>query len=203
MMMSSRTATLLVSVALFAAATRLTSAFSVTNPTKTSVDRAATNLYSETPSTDRRSFLTKASTAAVAAAIIASPQSACAAGDSKEALVKDLEDSLAKLKGVPEMIRAEEWDKVRTVLKTPPVNQLWNLGESQNTIVKLAKATGEFELLEVKDDLAISLQMTDQYVYDNNFIYYQPGNGKTKVKEPMEMAGKAMVALQEAIDAVR
>lgn len=31
------------------------------------------------------------------------------------------------------------------------------------------------ELLELKDELAISLQMTDQYSYDNVFIYYQPG----------------------------
>ncbi|KAL3769955.1 hypothetical protein ACHAW5_010029 [Stephanodiscus triporus] len=28
--------------------------------------------------------------------------------------------------------------------------------------------------MEMKDELAISLQMTDQYSYDNNFIYYQP-----------------------------
>lgn len=55
------------------------------------------------------------------------------------------------------------------------MNQLWNLGESQNTLVKLAKETGNFDLMEVKDELAISLQMTDQYSYDNVFIYYQPG----------------------------
>ena len=67
---------------------------------------------------------------------------------------------------------------MRTVLKTPPVNQLWNLGESQNTLVKLAKETGNFDLMEVKDELAISLQMTDQYSYDNVFIYYQPGKLK-------------------------
>jgi len=79
------------------------------------------------------------------------------------------------------------------------VNQLWNLGESQNTLVKFAKETGEFELVEMKDELAISLQMTDQYSYDNVFIYYQPGNGKVKVKEPLEMANKAIVQLKEAI----
>ena len=41
--------------------------------------------------------------------------------------------------------------------------------------MKLAKETGAMELLELKDDLAISLQMCDQYSYDNVFIYYQPG----------------------------
>ena len=99
------------------------------------------------------------------------------------------------------LVDAAEWDKIRTVLKTPPVNELWNLGESKNTLVKLAKETGEFELMEMKDELAISLQMCDQYSYDNNFIYYQPGNGKIKTKEPMEMANKAISQLKEAVDA--
>ena len=65
----------------------------------------------------------------------------------------------------------------------------------------MAKETGEFELMEMKDELAISLQMCDQYSYDNNFIYYQPGNGKIKTKEPMEMANKAISQLKEAVDA--
>lgn len=58
------------------------------------------------------------------------------------------------------------------------------------------------DLMELKDELSISLQMTDQYSYDNVFIYYQPGNGKVKVKEPMEMAKKAIGELREAIDVV-
>lgn len=41
--------------------------------------------------------------------------------------------------------------------------------------MKLVKENGNFDLLEMKDELAISLQMTDQYSYDNVFIYYQPG----------------------------
>ena len=56
--------------------------------------------------------------------------------------------------------------------------------------------------MELKDELSISLQMTDQYSYDNVFIYYQPGNGKVKVKEPMEMAEKAIGELKMAIEAV-
>lgn len=54
--------------------------------------------------------------------------------------------------------------------------------------------------MELKDDLSISLQMTDQYSYDNVFIYYQPGNGKVKIKEPLEMCEKAIGELREAID---
>ena len=40
------------------------------------------------------------------------------------------------------------------------------------------------ELIELSEDLSSALQLTDQYVYDNNFIYFQPGNGKLKYKEP-------------------
>ncbi len=79
------------------------------------------------------------------------------------------------------------------------MNQLWNLGESQNTLVKLAKDTGEFELLELKDELAISLQMCDQLTYDNAFVYFQPGNGKVKIKEPTDLALKAMNQIGDAI----
>jgi len=121
----------------------------------------------------RRSLFTSVATASATFAFGAS-QPAFAA-DTKEALIADLNDSLTKIQTIPSLVDALEWDKVRTVLKTPPVNQLWNLGESQNTLVKLAKETGEFELMEMKDELAISLQMTDQYSYDNVFIYYQPG----------------------------
>lgn len=151
----------------------------------------------------RRSFLSTVATVSSSAAadIVATPaQPAFAAEESKESLIADLKDSLSKIQAIPPLLESSEWDKVRTVLKTPPVNQLWNLGESKNTLVKLAKETGDFELMEMKDELAISLQMTDQYSYDNVFIYYQPGNGKVKTKEPLEMAKKAIVQLKEALD---
>lgn len=148
----------------------------------------------------RRSFIAAASSSAAAAIVVTPPQPAFAADENKESLIADLKDSLSKIQTIPPLLESSEWDKVRTVLKTPPVNQLWNLGESKNTLVKLAKETGDFELMEMKDELAISLQMTDQYSYDNVFIYYQPGNGKVKVKEPLEMAKKAISQLKEALD---
>ena len=71
--------------------------------------------------------------------------------------------------------------------------------QSQNTITILAKETGEFELLELKDELAISLQICDQLTYDNAFVYFQPGNGKVKIKEPKDLAKKSIGQIQEAI----
>ncbi len=111
----------------------------------------------------------------VLSAFAAYPRPSCASSDTVDALLSDLSESLAKLNDVPSLLRNSEWDKVRTILKTPPVNQLWNLGDDRNALTKLAKETGEMGLLEMRDELSISLQMTDQYSYDNNFIYYQPG----------------------------
>mmetsp|Transcript_28135 Transcript_28135/g.64384 ORF Transcript_28135/g.64384 Transcript_28135/m.64384 type:complete len:203 (-) Transcript_28135:416-1024(-) len=150
------------------------------------------------PLSNRRIFLSTISTAAVTTSLIPTIVSA-AVDDSKESMVSDLKESLVRLQSVPDLLKAGEWEKARGVLKSPPVNQLWNLGESKNTLVKLAKQSGDFELLEMKDELAISLQMTDQYAYDNVFVYFQPGDGKMKTKEPLEMVNKAMVQLQDAI----
>lgn len=168
------------------------------------VTKSASALYLEAPeSTSRRAFVSKASVLAssVAIATVVSPSLASAAAPTqKKALIADLTESRDKLESIPDLLQQSEWEKVRQVLKTPPVNQLWNLGDSQNTLVKLAKETGDFELLEMKDELAISLQMCDQYAYDNVFVYFQPGNGKFKVKEPTDMARKALSQLKEALD---
>ena len=134
---------------------------------------AAFSLPSNNVDASRRDFLSKVVAASSASLVVAAPPAFAASPE--DALKADLSDSLSKIQAIPALLEGAEWDKVRTVLKTPPVNQLWNLGESQNTLVKLAKETGNFDLMEVKDELAISLQMTDQYSYDNVFIYYQPG----------------------------
>lgn len=158
---------------------------------------AATAFSTKEPT--RRAFISNLQTTILAPALITSigPSIANAAG--AKDLVGDLVASKEKMKPIPELLQAGEWDKVRTILKTPPVNNLWNLGESQNTLVKLAKETGEFELLELKDELAINLQMCDQLTYANAFVYFQPGNGKVLVKEPTDLAVKAMKQLGDAI----
>ena len=39
------------------------------------------------------------------------------------------------------------------VLKTPPVGNLWNLGESKNTLRKLADAREDVEMFELADEV--------------------------------------------------
>mmetsp|Transcript_14837 Transcript_14837/g.31709 ORF Transcript_14837/g.31709 Transcript_14837/m.31709 type:complete len:208 (-) Transcript_14837:1978-2601(-) len=194
----------LLSCTLFCATTLLhpfsVEAFSATDPLST---RLTASSSCAEPSS-RRQWLGEASFAGVAAIVGAVatttatfPQAASAASDE---YVTELKASLTKLQPIPKMLEEQKWDEVRTILKTPPVNKLWNLGDSQNTVLKLVKETGNVELFEVKDDLAYNLQMCDQLTYDNNFIYYQPGNGKLKIKEPIDAVNKALGSLQSIIE---
>lgn len=66
----------------------------------------------------------------------------------------------------------------------------------------MAKQEGSIELLELKDDLALTLQLCDQYTYNNAFVYFQPGNGKYNIKEPQQLARKAMQQIQEIVNLV-
>ena len=128
-----------------------------------------------------------------------SPQISFAASTT-DVLLEELQSSQSKLQDIPTFLKNEEWEKVRTILKTPPVNKLWNLGDSQNTVLKLAKETGNVEFFELKDEIAYNLQMCDQLTYDNVFVYFQPGNGKIKIKEPTDSILKAISQIQEVVD---
>ena len=150
----------------------------------------------------RRNFISAVGASIAAASVLTTQSQSAFAASSKDALIADLNESYAKLSTVPDLLQQSEWDKVRNILKSPPLNLLWNLGDSKNTLVMLAKETGDMELLEAKDELSISLQMCDQYTYDNVFVYFQPGDGKIKIKEPVEMAEKAKSQLKEVLDFV-
>ena len=88
---------------------------------------------------------------------------------------------------------------MRTVLAQSPVVELWKTGNSKNWIRAAALEAGDPELIELSEDLSSALQLTDQYVYDNNFIYFQPGNGKVKTKEPKDQIAVAKNKLKAII----
>lgn len=149
---------------------------------------------------DRRAFLVTSSQIATVGFVFGSASNALASDDGVSSLILELVESREKLQQVPDLLKANQWDSVRTILKTPPVNNLWNMGDGKNPLMKIAKATDQFELIDLKDELGVSLQMCDQLTYDNVFVYYQPGNGKVKVKEPTDLALKALSQLSDAID---
>jgi len=165
------------------------------------VELSSSVLYSEGNEYSRRAVLNSAGASIASSIIFGLPTFASA--DSSAPYLSDLEDSYKIIEKVPDLLRDQKWDEVRTLLKSPPVNYLWNMGDNQNTLMKVAKDTGNFDLIELKDELSISLQMCDQLTYDNVFVYFQPGSGKVKIKEPVDLAEKAIKQLGEAIDAVK
>ena len=166
----------------------------------TAFSGSQTSTRTDTPlheSSNRRTFLASAVVPAVALWSVETP-TAAAATDS-QSLLRDLETTRTKLDPIPRLIQNQEWDQVRTILKTPPVNFLWNMGDSKNPIQLLALELDELDLIEAKDEIAISLQMCDQLVYDNVFLPFQPGNGKINIKEPSDLAQQAMKQMDDAI----
>ena len=92
------------------------------------------------------------------------------------------------------LIDEEKFDSVRSVLKVPPVGDAWQQSQNgKNPFRKLADLRDDVELFETVDEIAAALQLADQYLYSNTFIYTQPGNGKLKIKEPKQQ-------LQIAVD---
>mmetsp|Transcript_13833 Transcript_13833/g.18049 ORF Transcript_13833/g.18049 Transcript_13833/m.18049 type:complete len:183 (+) Transcript_13833:141-689(+) len=146
----------------------------------------------------RRELFHAAVSGAAAGVALAVPQASNAASDI-DILVEELLASKSKIQEIPDLLQAKDWEKVRSILKTPPVNKLWNLGDSQNPVLKLAKETDNVDLFELKDELAYNLQMADELTYNNVFVYFQPGDGKIKIKEPTQAARKALEDLDQII----
>jgi hypothetical protein len=90
-------------------------------------------------SSDRRYFLssimtTTTTTATITMAswmIVGQPTMVQAATTTTKVTdaIQELKESRDKLKDIPDLLEAKEWDKVRSILKVPPVNKLWNLGD--------------------------------------------------------------------------
>ncbi len=120
----------------------------------------------------RRQTLQRGSLAAVVPLLAPTPALASTKTDAEKVL-----EALQPLSG---FVDDGKWDAVRTVLAQSPIVELWKTGNSKNWIRAAALSAGDPELIELSEDLSSALQLTDQYVYDNNFIYFQPGNGKVR-----------------------
>ena len=132
--------------------------------------------------TTRRQALACAAALPLAAA--AAPVFAAAPTEAE--LVTELKSVRTLLEPLPALLAEEKWDSVRSVLKSPPTANLWNLGETKNPMRKLADLRDDVELFELADEISGALALADQYSYSNTFIYTQPGNGKVKIKEPQQ-----------------
>jgi hypothetical protein len=95
-----------------------------------SIDKSSIRKYTDasalSPETSRRRFLV---TAASALSSVVAPRPAKAATSNVEEALEEMRASKEKLQAIPGLLEEKEWDKVRTILKLPPVNKLWNLGD--------------------------------------------------------------------------
>ncbi len=100
--------------------------------------------HTSSSSPARRAFISNAivATVGISSSVIINPLVANAAGTG--ALIEDLKMSKDKIAPIPSLLEAGEWDKVRTILKTPPVNALWNLGVSDSMRVRSWRAAGDW-----------------------------------------------------------
>lgn len=65
--------------------------------------------------------------------------------------------SKGKLSPIPELLEVQEWDKVRSILKPPPVNKLWKLGDSLNLILNQVKSPCDGDGLEDKEKFWLTI----------------------------------------------
>ena len=105
----------------------------------------------------RRSFVAAAS---AASSFLLLPLSPSLAADDTASLITSLKNSKALLAPLPSELASENWDKTRSVLKGAGVGELWNLGASKNPVGKLAKITDNMALIELSDELQLSLQVS-------------------------------------------
>jgi len=156
-----------------------------------------------TPQPASRSRRAVTSTAATAlAASLLRPHPAAAAEETEASLLGEIREIRKQLDLSPinALLEEEQWDKVRSIWKVPPVNYAWEQSQNKkNPLRKLADLRDDVELFEVADEVAAALQLADQYCYSNTFIYTQPGNGKVRLDEPIEMLETAMNKLDKAI----
>ena len=148
----------------------------------------------------RRQFVKSFVNIATTGALVTTAFPSVSFAEGKDELIMQLKDGRKLLEPLSDKLQAEQWDAVRSVLKGPGLGELWNLGESKNTVAKLAKKTDNMGLMELGNELQISLQMADQLTYDNAFVYFQPGNGKVDIKGPQSMVKKAISQLDEIVE---
>lgn len=147
----------------------------------------------------RRQLLVAAASGAMSAGLTVQPVGAV----SDDVLISEIQKDRSLLDPLPGLLKKEAWDQVRSVLKLPPVGNLWNLGASKNPLKALGVSRGDPDLLELNEDIAGALQLADQFTYDNVFAPFQPGPGKLKIKEPIEQVEVAMEKLDAVLKAVK
>ena len=110
--------------------------------------------------------------------------------DSLASLILLVEEAKTQLAPIPDLIKEEKWDSIRTILSTPPLSRCWSKsGQVKPLLLRYAEAIGnelpngdELAALEGKEDAISHLRYLDMAVYNNVFnpIKTEGETGATK-----------------------
>lgn len=135
----------------------------------------------------------------------------CFAASSSSPLA-ELGEARKQLEMVPNLIQTEEWDKVRSILITPPLSDLWTARSGSKRTNAFWEeyaevvADDEFAVLELKDELQSHLRYLDMAVYNNVFnpikTFGETGATKELVRSYYDDPTREFKACVSALDAL-
>ncbi|CAB9514653.1 expressed unknown protein [Seminavis robusta] len=134
----------------------------------------SSGLLSPDPVVNRRDFWQEIGSL-TASSLLLLPQQALAAGPSLAELQATTQKARTQLEAVPDIIKKEEWDRVRALLITPPLSDFWTTTKKGgNVLMQIADAVGdaggdELQILELREDVQSHLRYLDMAVYNNVF----------------------------------
>jgi len=144
--------------------------------------------------------------------IVGQPLPALAAEKSLTDLKAAVQKARAQLEPIPGIIEKQEWDKVRAILITPPLSDLWTTTKKgSNILMDVAEAVGsaggdEFNVLELREEAQSHLRYLDMAVYNNIFnpIATEGTSGATKelVRSYYEDPKNELKACEAALDGI-
>jgi hypothetical protein len=178
------------------------------------------NIIVDSATSSRRSFC-----GGIAAAMIVLPAAAPCHGaitvpttTTGTSPLAELEQARKQLQNVPSFIQTQEWDKVRSILITPPLSDLWTRTKRTNAfwdeyadyVARTNSAADdgadEFAVLELKDDLQSHLRYLDMAVYNNVFnpikTFGETGATRELVRSYYDDPTREFQACASALDAL-
>ena len=165
-------------------ASPITDAYIVQTKTnvKTSTSRTLTRLDEIPLRNDRRSFVKSVSSLVLAAPAICELHIEGAFASEDEDLLLQIKEARKQLDPIPELIKQEQWDKIRAILVKPPISGCWTSRGKNKLLEDFADQLDDIEALEFKEEVISHLRYLDMAAYNNVFnpIATEGTSGATK-----------------------
>lgn len=155
---------------------------------------------------DRRSFMKSVSSLVLAIPAISELHIEGAAASEDEDLLLQIKEARGQLDQVPELIKQEQWDKIRAILIKPPISSCWTSRGKNKLLEDFADQLDDIEALELKEQVISHLRYLDMAAYNNVFnpIATEGTSGATKelVRSYYEDPTNELEASKSALDSL-